>query len=80
MTAGRFTLHAVAWAVVVFLMVPTLIVVPMSFSGSQYLEFPPRVGSLRWYEHYFASSAWMQATATSFKAMPAHLRLGVVAG
>jgi putative spermidine/putrescine transport system permease protein len=48
--------------------VPTLIVVPMSFSGSQYLEFPPREWSLRWYRNYFGSAAWMQATATSFKA------------
>ena len=46
----------------------TNLVVPMSFSGSQYLEFPPRQWSLRWYENYFASNAWMQATATSFKA------------
>ena len=51
-----------------FLVVPTLIVVPMSFSGSQYLEFPPRQWSLRWYENYFGSAPWMQATATSFKA------------
>jgi putative spermidine/putrescine transport system permease protein len=54
--------------VLVFLALPTLIVVPMSFSGSQYLEFPPRDWSLRWYRSYFASATWMQATATSFKA------------
>ena len=51
-----------------FLVVPTLIVVPMSFSDSQYLEFPPREWSLRWYRNYFTSAAWMQATATSLKA------------
>jgi putative spermidine/putrescine transport system permease protein len=65
---ARLWLYALAALVMTFLVVPTLIVIPMSFSGSQYLEFPPRVWSLRWYEHYFASSAWMQATATSFKA------------
>ena len=54
--------------VLVFLVVPTLIVVPMSFSGSQYLEFPPRQWSLRWYADYFGSPEWMQATATSLKA------------
>ena len=51
-----------------FLMLPTLIVIPMSFSESQYLEFPPREWSLRWYRNYFGSVSWMQATATSFKA------------
>ena len=64
----RLWLYAIAVLVLVFLALPTLIVVPMSFSGSQYLEFPPREWSLRWYRSYFASTAWMQATATSFKA------------
>lgn len=65
---ARLWLYAVAVLVMVFLVVPTLLVIPMSFSGAQYLEFPPRQWSLRWYESYFASSAWMQATATSLKA------------
>lgn len=65
---ARLWLYAVAGLVLAFLVVPTLIVIPMSFSGSQYLEFPPRQWSLRWYQNYFGSSAWMQATATSFKA------------
>ncbi len=65
---ARLWLYALAALVLAFLVVPTLIVIPMSFSGSQYLEFPPRHWSLRWYENYFASSAWRQATATSFKA------------
>ena len=66
--ARRLWLYVIAACVLAFLVVPTLIVVPMSFSGGQYLEFPPRQWSLRWYENYFASSAWRQATATSFKA------------
>ena len=65
---GRLWLYALAGIVLAFLIVPTLIVIPMSFSASQYLEFPPRQWSLRWYENYFGSAAWMQATATSFKA------------
>jgi mannopine transport system permease protein len=68
MTPGRFTLHAVAWAVVVFLMVPTLIVVPMSFSPAEHLQFPPKGFTLRWYSAYFADSDWMAATWFSIKA------------
>lgn len=64
----RLWLYALAGLVLVFLMLPTLIVIPMSFSESQYLEFPPREWSLRWYRNYFNSTAWMQATVTSFKA------------
>ena len=65
---ARLWLYALAALVLLFLVVPTLIVIPMSFSASQYLEFPPRHWSLRWYQSYFASASWMQATATSFKA------------
>ncbi|MCC6194378.1 MAG: ABC transporter permease, partial [Burkholderiales bacterium] len=65
---GRLWLYMVAALALAFLALPTLIVVPMSFSGAQYLEFPPREWSLRWYASYFESRSWMQATATSFKA------------
>ncbi len=64
----RLWLYVLAGFVMIFLMLPTLIVIPMSFSESQYLEFPPREWSLRWYRNYFDSVSWMQATATSFKA------------
>ena len=65
---ARLWLYVAAILVMIFLVVPTLLVIPMSFSGSQYLEFPPRKWSLRWYESYFNSVSWMQATATSLKA------------
>jgi len=64
----RLWLYIVAVLIMIFLVIPTLIVIPMSFSASQYLEFPPREWSLRWYEFYFNSASWMQATGTSFKA------------
>lgn len=64
----RLWLYAVAVLVMVFLVVPTVIVVPMSFSGSQYLQFPPSEWSLRWYQEYFGSPTWRSATATSLQA------------
>lgn len=65
---SRLWLYVFATLVLVFLVLPTLIVIPMSFSASQYLEFPPKQFSLRWYESYFQSRSWMQATITSFQA------------
>jgi putative spermidine/putrescine transport system permease protein len=65
---ARLWLYVVAVLVMVWLVIPTLLVIPMSFSASQYLEFPPREWSLRWYKSYFNSTAWMQATVTSLKA------------
>jgi putative spermidine/putrescine transport system permease protein len=64
----RLWLYALATLVMLFLVVPSLIVVPMSFSDAQYLEFPPTHWSTRWYDNYFGSVEWMSATATSLSA------------
>ncbi len=64
----RLWLYVLAVVIMLLLLLPTLIVVPMSFSDSQYLEFPPEKWSTRWYDHYFGSSDWMLATWTSLKA------------
>lgn len=63
----RLWLYVFATIVMILLVTPTLIVIPMSFSDSQYLEFPPKVWSVRWYDHYFGSSEWLHATWTSLK-------------
>ena len=68
----RLWLYAFSLFILFLLIVPSLIVIPMSFSDSQYLEFPPTSLSLRWYENYFFSwkvengfNDWMAATRTS---------------
>ena len=62
----RLWLYTLALVIMLLLIIPTVIVVPMSFSDSQYLEFPPDNWSLRWYEEYFESSKWIRCTLTSF--------------
>jgi ABC-type spermidine/putrescine transport system permease subunit II len=49
----------------IFLAVPILIVIPMSFSSARALTFPPPSLSLRWYEAFFGDPRWMEAMATS---------------
>jgi putative spermidine/putrescine transport system permease protein len=53
--------------VVIFLVLPTLIVVPMSFSDSRYLSFPPPAFSTRWYMEYLNSPEWVLATLVSLQ-------------
>jgi putative spermidine/putrescine transport system permease protein len=62
---GRIAFALVVAIILLFLMLPVLIVVPMSFSDARFLEFPPKVWSLRWYNAYFGSDAWMEATKVS---------------
>jgi len=63
----RLWLYVAAAIIMLLLVIPTFIVIPMSFSDSQYLEFPPSHWSVRWYDEYFGSSKWMRATVTSFQ-------------
>ncbi len=61
----RLWLYVLAAVIMLLLVIPTFIVIPMSFSDSQYLEFPPSKWSWRWYSEYVGSSKWMRATVTS---------------
>ena len=65
MSLSRILLYVAVGLILVWLMVPVLIIVPMSFSGARFLAFPPPSWSLRWYEAYLESAAWMQATRVS---------------
>ncbi|TRC79828.1 ABC transporter permease [Mesorhizobium sp. WSM4307] len=62
---ARILLWSFCALVLAFLMLPTLVVVPLSFSASDLLEFPPRAYSLRWYENFFGSATWMAGLRTS---------------
>jgi len=61
----RLWLYVIAILVMIILVAPTLIVIPMSFSDSKYLQFPPTGWSLDWYRTFFQSSTWLRATQTS---------------
>lgn len=65
--ANRLWLYAVVALVTIFLVVPCILVVPMSFSASEYLEFPPSELSLRWYRAFLGSPEWLGALWTSIK-------------
>jgi putative spermidine/putrescine transport system permease protein len=52
-------------AVYFFLMLPLLIVFPLSVSSAPYLQFPPPGLSWRWYENYFGDPVWIEATVRS---------------
>ena len=64
----RLWLSVVVGLIVLFLIAPSMLVVPLSFSDSRYLQFPPPGWSTRWYEAYFGSIEWREATYVSFAA------------
>jgi ABC-type spermidine/putrescine transport system permease subunit I len=64
--AAGLLLPAYAWLVIGFLVLPTLLVIPLAFTSSQFLEFPPPGYGLTWFRTYFESPLWIQATIRSF--------------
>lgn len=76
----RLWLYLWVGLVLVFLVVPCLLVVPMSFSAGEYLEFPPRTLSLRWYEAFLGSPEWLRATLVSFKVAVPTMIIATVLG
>jgi putative spermidine/putrescine transport system permease protein len=64
----------------VLLVLPTLVVVPMSFSDSSYLTFPPEEWSLRWFRNYVTDPAWRDSTLASLRVAVLVTLLAVVLG
>ena len=52
-------------AVYAFIFVPLLIIVLISFSGDDYLSFPPSSWSLRWYRTVLSNEGFMQGLQNS---------------
>lgn len=51
--------------VAILLVVPTLIVIPLSFTDKASLNFPPTGWSTRWYTNFFEDPAWTSAFGNS---------------
>ncbi|WP_099769561.1 ABC transporter permease [Leucobacter sp. OLIS6] len=61
----RGILWAFSILVAVWLIAPTLVVIPLSFTGKASFVFPPESWSLRWYESFFSNPAWTSALGNS---------------
>ncbi|MCX7356050.1 MAG: ABC transporter permease [Alphaproteobacteria bacterium] len=57
----------VAWFILLFLMLPSFVVVPMSFGGKFEMMFPPTTFDTILYERFFSTGNWIATTITSFK-------------
>jgi putative spermidine/putrescine transport system permease protein len=63
---GRLAVLA-GCACAVFLLLPILIVIPMSFGTSDFPVFPPPQYGLRWYASFFQDSKWLDALWSSLR-------------
>jgi putative spermidine/putrescine transport system permease protein len=63
-----------------FLILPTLVVIPVSFTSGRVVEFPTPGLSTQWYENAASNDAWRIAILTSIKVAIASTLLSVTIG
>lgn len=70
---GHGLLKTFSWLVLLFLILPILVIVPLSFNAEPFFSFTegmlrlqPEAWSLRWYEQVFDDPRWLLAIRNSF--------------
>ncbi|MDX1017180.1 ABC transporter permease subunit [Sinorhizobium medicae] len=64
---GKIAAGLLVALILFFLILPTLIVIPISFGSAPYIEFPPSGLTLHWYLEYFSDPDWIDATLFSLR-------------
>ncbi|WP_313473813.1 ABC transporter permease [Stutzerimonas kunmingensis] len=78
--AWYYALRILCALVLLFLIVPVLVIVPLSFNSGSFLVYPLQGFSMRWYEALFSSADWMRSLKNSMLIAPAATFFAVVLG
>ena len=77
---GWYALRVTAIGVLFYLLLPVVVIIPLSFSDSSFLAYPIKGWSLQWYEAMWNSDDWARATKNSFIVAPLATLLATVLG
>ena len=77
---GWFGLRLAAVLALVFLVLPIVVIVPLSFSDSSFLAYPIKGWSLQWYREMWNAPEWARAARNSFIVAPVSTLLATVLG
>lgn len=77
---NRIVMNILASAVIAFLVLPVLSVVPASLNSTSFIRIPPPEYSTRWFLTFFADVAWLRALRTSILTAFLATSLSVVLG
>jgi putative spermidine/putrescine transport system permease protein len=64
---GAALYYSFATLVLMLLVLPILVIIPMSFTSTSFLIFPPQGFSIRWYKAYFNRHDWVGPTILSIQ-------------
>jgi ABC-type spermidine/putrescine transport system permease subunit II len=80
MGVGRILLLAACMPILVFLVLPSLIIVPMALTKGDLIQFPPIWISVHSFTDYLGDPAWVDSTLLSFKVSMLAVTIGGLAG
>src|SRR3989344_8494687 len=75
-----YALRTLCALVLLFLILPVLVIVPLSFNSGSFLVYPLQGFSLHWYQDFFASAEWMRSLKNSLIIAPAATVPAIVFG
>ncbi|MGO4909949.1 ABC transporter permease [Pseudorhodobacter sp. W20_MBD10_FR17] len=78
--AWRWVLSAICGLMTLFLLLPILFIIALSFGSSRWLIFPPPEWTFKWYGELFSDPRWMTAALTSAKIGLIVMVLSVILG
>jgi putative spermidine/putrescine transport system permease protein len=78
--AGWWALRIFCAGVLLYLLLPILAIIPLSFAASSFLSYPISGWSLQWYENLFTSPEWVRAAKNSFIVAPSATLIATVLG
>ncbi|AOW12869.1 polyamine ABC transporter permease [Hydrogenophaga crassostreae] len=77
---GWYALRLGSIGVLVFLLLPVVVIIPLSFSDSSFLAYPIEGWSMRWYEEMWHADEWIRAAKNSFIVAPLATLLATTLG
>jgi putative spermidine/putrescine transport system permease protein len=73
-------LYIVVGLIMLFLVLPILIIIPLSFSASRFFVFPPKEFSLEWFYNLFSNSVWIDSILRSLEIALYSMILALIIG
>ena len=78
--SGRLLLYGACMPVLVFLLLPSLVIVPMALTKGQMIQFPPIWISVHSFTDYLGDRQWFESTVLSFEVATLAVAIGCVTG
>lgn len=77
---GRLLIAGVSWIVIIYLALPLIVVIAISFTATEYLRFPPQGFTFRWYWKVVSDPTFVEAFVLSGQLAAAATAMALLLG